>query len=171
MKALFEGRPNAVFLDLSGFDVASQGYLRQRLNELAGGGFVVAKKTLLQRAWQDAFEENTQKSLQEVLDMSAPLAIAISTDSPEKLPKLLLDISKEVHGKKEGERRLLGGLLGEEYLSAGQVKDLADLPEPELLQANLLGVLQNSIGQALNVLQAPSRDLLSILSQKSQASS
>ncbi len=58
-----------------------------------------------------------------------------------------------------------GGLLDGETLVGGDVKRLSDLPAKEVLQAQLLQVMLSPLTRFAGLLNAKSRDLLSILKQ------
>ena len=58
-----------------------------------------------------------------------------------------------------------GGLLDGEVLAGRDVKRLSDLPAKEVLQAQLLQVMLSPVTRFAGLLNAKSRDLLSILKQ------
>ena len=58
-----------------------------------------------------------------------------------------------------------GGLLDGAVLAGGDVKRLSDLPAKEVLQAQLLQVILSPMTRFAGLLNAKSRDLLSILKQ------
>lgn len=164
MEQLFKTRPNVVFLDITGLDVEGQVNLRKKLQSV-GGRLLVAKKTLLKRAWADLFNNELKQDLEMVLSQPLPVALIVGKASAEVLPKAIFQSLAETGF--QGESKVLAGLLGQEFISQAQVQMLATLPGKEQLQGQILGVLQNVSRQFLRVLQAPSNHLVNALYQRS----
>lgn len=85
-----------------------------------------------------------------------------NSDSVE-ISKVLMDFVKDCETAK-----VKGGLLDGRVLRDTDVKRLSDLPAKQVLQAMLLSTIQAPVTRILGVMNAKSRDLLSILKQLSE---
>jgi large subunit ribosomal protein L10 len=167
LQNLFEKESNFLLFDLSGLDVEVQRLLRRKF-KLNQAKLLVAKKTLLRRAWHKILPVDTQKQLEPVLEAPVSVGLAIGAGSPEILPKLFFQVL-QAQGSYQAaliEEKILGGLAEGRFSTAKDLIMLARLPGRRQLQGRLLGTLQGIMAQFLSVLQAPSRSLIVILQQK-----
>lgn len=147
--------PFLLIADYGGMTVPQFETLRTRL-KAQGARFQVAKNTLVRQA-------------------------AISADYPEGFAELLSGQTAFVTGdsdvcaaakelktfqKETGKPALRGGVLDGALLDEASVKALADLPPMEILQAQLLGVLNEPARQLATVLNEPGSSLARVLQAK-----
>lgn len=164
----FTAYPNLLFLDLSQLNVEQQSRLRKAVKEV-GGRLLVVKKTLLRLAWEKVFSQDLRADLEKILAQPLPMAVSFAGGSPEQLPKAVLESLQQILDKKQALDKVLGGVVGGEFLTLQAVQRLASLPGKEQLEAQLLGVLQGSLRRFLWVLKAPSQSLVTLLSLKAQS--
>ena len=141
---LVEPTPHIFLVSYKGLKVAEFDQLRQGLAGMGAECHVVPNR-LLKIALADtefaALGENS---------MTGDNAIVVGGEDPVAVAKLLRDFAKQ----HEPLAVKQGGMNGK-VLQASEVSDLAGLPGREVLLAQLLGVLQ-----------APSRNVVSVLNQK-----
>ena len=131
----------AVVTDFRGIDVNSMVQFRKSVAGLEGAEYKVVKNRLALRA----LEGTDFEGLGELLE--GPNGILISYGDVVEAAKKLTEFMED-----NEDMELKGGALDGSLLSPDQVKALADLPSKEVLQSMLLGVLQ-----------APSRNFVSLL--------
>jgi large subunit ribosomal protein L10 len=80
----------------------------------------------------------------------------------------VVQAAKAIQDYARGSRvlEIKAGLMENRLLSAGEVTSLASLPAKPVLQGQFLGTMTAPIQNLLGVLNAASRDLLSILVQR-----
>lgn len=131
----------AVVTDFRGIDVNSMVQFRKSVAGVDGAEYKVVKNRLALRA----LEGTDFEGLGELLE--GPNGILISYGDVVEAAKKLTEFMDD-----NEDMELKGGALDGSMLSPDQVKALADLPSKEVLQSMLLGVLQ-----------APSRNFVSLL--------
>ena len=131
----------AVVTDFRGIDVNSMVQFRKSVAGLEGAEYKVVKNRLALRA----MEGTDFEGLGELLE--GPNGILLSYGDVVEAAKKLTEFMED-----NEDMELKGGALDGSMLSPDQVKALADLPSKEVLQSMLLGVLQ-----------APSRNFVSLL--------
>ncbi len=141
----------ALFLaNYSGLKVKDQQELRAKVKE-AGGYLKVTKNTLLKIALKNkGFEVET---LSEALTNQNITLFA--TDDPIAPLKAVVDFAKE-HEKPE----VKAGFLGKEVLSAVKISQLASLPSKDELIAQLMRTIRGPLSGLVNVMVAPTRNLV-----------
>ena len=101
-----------------------------------------------------------------VVPRSHPAAVALRRAEHRKrageLAKGLMDEVRVLKAMK-----ILGGLLGDQAVSADDISALAKLPGRPYLQAQLVGSLQAPLGQMVGLLDAPFRNLVHVLTARS----
>jgi len=90
------------------------------------------------------------------------MALILSNADASEVSKVLIKFAKDYEGF-----IVRGGLLDGAFLSEDQVKTLSDLPTREVLLAKLLGTMIAPVTRFAGGLNAKTRDLMSILKQKS----
>ncbi|MDR2197898.1 MAG: 50S ribosomal protein L10 [Deltaproteobacteria bacterium] len=120
----------AVFItDFKGLSMPTLTQIRRRIKN-AGGSFRVAKNTLSRLACDSTGREGVKPYL------TGNNAVAHTENDPVSLAKALTDSAKE-----QEKFVIKCGILGERFLTAEDVKTLAQLPSREALLASLLGTL------------------------------
>ncbi len=147
----FKRQKIAIFSDNHGISVSKLQSLR-RLLKKEEAEYKVAKKTLLDRALEEANVEFRTKELQGEIGVTFGY-------SDEIIPaKTLLKFSRSNETFK-----LLGGILGQRLLSAKDVVILAKLPSKDVLIGKFIGTLQAPMRELVNVLQGNIRNLVTVL--------
>ena len=131
------------FISFAGLTVKSFSELRNQL-AAAGACCQVQKNTLIKEA-ADQLELEL-----EAIDLTASTAMVFGKGDCSAVAKLLVEF-----GKKQEQVKAKGGYMDGAVLSSAEVGALADLPAKPVLQAMLLGVLQ-----------APARNLVTVLNAK-----
>ena len=131
------------FVSYAGLTVKSFSELRNQL-AAANANCKVQKNTLIKKA-ADQLELEL-----EAIDLTAGTAMVYGQGDCSAVAKLLVEF-----GKKQEQVKAKGGYMDGAVLSAAAVGALADLPAKPVLQAMLLGVLQ-----------APARNLVTVLNAK-----
>ena len=132
------------FISYAGLKVKDFSELRDQIAK-EGGFCPVHKNTLIKKA-----AAQLELGGVEGIDLTASTAMVYGNGDCSSVAKLLLEF-----GKKNEQVQAKGGLMDGAVLSPAEVKALADLPAKPVLQAMLLGVLQ-----------APARNLVTVLNAK-----
>ncbi|MFQ6672451.1 MAG: 50S ribosomal protein L10, partial [Candidatus Tectimicrobiota bacterium] len=122
--------------------------------------FRVIKNTLARRAAADT------PLAAATAYIDGPTSVALSYDDVVTPARVLTEYAKE-----EKLFELKGGMLDGRALDVETVRQLAELPSWEVLQARLLSVLQSATVQLLGVLQGTGRSLLGTLQTYAQTKS
>ena len=144
-----------VVLRNKGLTVAEITALRKKLRD-ADATFQVTKNTLFKIALKDSqfpVPDEMFAGMVSVCYFAGP--IATST-------KHLLAVIKEQ------KLELIGALLPDDIFGADEVKRLVDLPTREQLLAQLLGAVQGPATNLVGVLQAPLREIITVLYARSE---
>ncbi|MDF1813456.1 MAG: 50S ribosomal protein L10 [Verrucomicrobiales bacterium] len=149
--------PFMLVADYSGMTVPQFADIRAKLAE-KGAKFQVAKNTFVKRA-ADSAEFPTE--IAEFL--SGQTAIITGEEDVCGAAKVLKDAGKD--GKSPTVR---AGVLDGEFLDEAKVKALADLPSKEILQATLLGLLNQPGTSLVRVLNEPGSALARVLAAKQE---
>ncbi|HLG70200.1 MAG TPA: 50S ribosomal protein L10 [Chloroflexota bacterium] len=145
----------AIFTNYRGLTVKDIADLRNRLRP-ANVKYEVVKNTLTRFAAQKA---DISADLSSVLE--GPTAIAFGHDDVVQAAKAVND-----YARTSRVFEIKAGLLENRVLSAAEITSLASLPAKPQLQAQVLGTMTAPIQNLLGVLNAASRDLLSVLVQR-----
>jgi len=137
-----------VLTNYSGMSAANLTALRRKL-KTAGIDYRVIKNTLARFA-----ADESSKSIKPDI-FEGPIAAAFGYDDPVAPAKLLADFGR---GGDVG-LKIVGGILGENVLSAEQVKELAQLPSREVLLAKVIGGIQWPLTGLVSCLAGPVRGL------------
>ncbi len=140
-----------VFANYQGLKVKQSEALRRTIFE-AQLSMRVTKNTLLRLALRQLGMTIDQT----ILDQ--PLVMIASGDDELAPAKLIKSFTKENEALE-----IVGGLLGDRYLTKNEVIQLADLPSYEQLQAQLVGVLAGPLNRLVRTVQAPLANLVSVL--------
>jgi len=140
----------AVFVSFSGVDVKTASDFRSSVRQV-NGDYKVAKKTLLKRA----LDELKISVPQELL--TGQVGIALDYYSQTSVAKTLHDFTKK------SKFSILGGLMGDEFLDASRVKELALLPGLDVMRARVIGTIQSPISGLVRTLHAIPLQLINVL--------
>lgn len=132
LKGKLSRKKVALFISFNGVDVKTSSDFRKQVRGHQGE-YKVVKKTLLERALGDVKENLPQNSL------AGELGVALDYESEVNVAKTLFDFTKK------SKFTILGGIMGEEYLAADQVKELALLPGLDVMRQRVAGMLQSPI--------------------------
>ena len=154
LSSRLETAPFVALADYRGISVAEVTDLRAKFKD-AGVHYEVIKNKLAKRA----IEGTELESLSELL--SGMTTWIISGEDPIAAAKLLKAETKNL--VKDEKFTIKGGFFDGELLDSKGVTDVAELPSKDELFAMLLGLLQKGPQQVLGVVQAPARDLVTLL--------
>ena len=139
-----------------GLDAAQIVTLRNAVRE-AGGRFMVAKNTLLKRAFEAADYPVPEEAL------TGSTAIAFALSDPPAVAKAIVDFAK---GQDAVEVKI--GFLDRQMISAEQVNALASLPPLPVMRAQLLGTIMAPASQLARLLAEPGRQVAAVLKAYSE---
>lgn len=143
----------AVFLaDYAGLTVQAQGELRAQIRA-AGGELKVSKNRLLKIALKNQGYD-TDALAPELL---GPNLTLFTMDDPATPLKALVEFAK---GNELEKPAIKAGVLGKNVLSLTKVKQLASLPGKSELIAQLMYTIKAPISGMVNVMAAPTRNLV-----------
>ena len=154
LSSRLENAPFVALADYRGISVAEVTDLRAKFKD-AGVHYEVIKNKLAKRA----IEGTELESLAELLQ--GMTTWIISGEDPIAAAKLLKAETNEL--VKNEKFTIKGGFFDGELIDSKGVSDVAELPSKDELFAMLLGLLQKGPQQVLGVVQAPARDLVTLL--------
>ena len=117
--------------------------------------YVISKKTLINVALNNA-------SYSETVDVSkfeGSLGIVFGYDDIISTSKVVYTFSKTNKAL-----RLLGAIMGKEFIGSDKFIELAKLPSKELLIGRVVGLIKSPLSGLVNVLQGNMRNLVLVLS-------
>jgi large subunit ribosomal protein L10 len=143
---------SGVMTEYMGMKNADLTALRRKLGE-SGIDYMVVKNTLARFA-----ADNTNRGFLKD-SLNGPMAIAFGYKDEVEPAKVLLEFIDAA----ETPLKIRGGFIGDQLLSAEDVKTLATIPAKEVLVAQVLGAMQGPISGFVNVCAAPMRGLVTVL--------
>lgn len=147
---------NTFLVSYSGISSSQMNVLRKDLRKKSAK-MRVTKSKIARLALKDQTLEPASASVRDQVAF-----IHTNSDAAE-ISKILVKFSKECKGF-----AVQGGLLQGAFLAKEDVNRLSDLPSREVLIAKLLSLIQSPATKLAYILNAKSRDLLSILKQYSE---
>ena len=145
-----------VIADYQGVKTKDLYRLRTRIHEVQGELHVV-KNTLAIKALQQAGWPVPEDL------MTGSVIMSFGFSDPAAVAKACTTFASEVQNYK-----VKGGLLGNRVIDAAGVKALADLPPRKVLLGGLVATIQGSMTQLVNVLNAPLREIVQVLTARSE---
>lgn len=146
------GSSAVFFADYAGLTVKAQGTLRNAVRA-AGGELKVTKNRLLKIAMKNkGYDTDAIAS-----ELVGPNVTLFTGNDPVAPLKALVDFAKANEMEKP---TIKAGVLGKEVLSITKVKQLASLPSKGELIAKLLYTIKAPLSGMVNVLAAPTRNLV-----------
>lgn len=151
-----DNNQNTFLVSYSGISSSQMNILRKDLRKKSAK-MKVTKSKIARLALKDQILEPASASIRD------QVAFVHSDTDAAEISKILVKFSKECKGF-----AVQGGLLEGAYLGKEDVTRLSDLPSREVLIAKLLSLIQSPATKLAYILNAKSRDLLSILKQYSE---
>jgi large subunit ribosomal protein L10 len=118
---------------------------------------LVSKTSVARIALKEAKQESLAGSIE------GQMALILSNADASEVSKVLVNFAKSYEGFV-----VRGGVLDGAFLTEAEVKTLSDLPSREVLLAKLMGTMNAPLTRFAGALNAKTRDLMSILQQKSE---
>ena len=147
---------NTFLVSYSCISAAQMNILRKDLSRKSAK-MKVTKSKIARIALKDQKLESASSNIKD------QVAFVHSDSDAAEISKILVKFSKECKGF-----AVQGGLLQGAFLPKEDVTRLSDLPSREVLIAKLLSLMQSPATKLAYILNAKSRDLLSILKQYSE---
>jgi large subunit ribosomal protein L10 len=142
-----------IVADYRGLTNAQLVDLRAKLRG-SGARLTVVKNTLTRRAAEEAGTE----AILALLEGPTAIAFVEAEGDPVAVAKALADAAKDTKVL-----ALRGGLLSGQTLTGADVEELAKLPAPEVVKAQLVGAIVAPLTQLLALLAAPLRDIVGLV--------
>jgi large subunit ribosomal protein L10 len=158
LRELLRDAKTFYLVDYQGLSAAQIGALRTKVRD-AGGRMLVAKNTLVNVVLAEQGVEGLESKLK------GPTALILIGDDPVAPAKAITDFAKDHPNDLPAAK---GGILQGAVIEADALTRVAKLPAREQLLSELLGVLQGPLAQAVGVLEASPRNLVSVLTNYSE---
>jgi large subunit ribosomal protein L10 len=142
-----------IVADYRGLTNAQLVELRAKLRG-SGARLTVVKNTLTRRAAEEAGTD----ALLALLEGPTAIAFVEADGDAVAVAKALADAAKDTKVL-----ALRGGILSGQSLSGADVEELAKLPTPDVVKAQLVGVIVAPLTQLAALIAAPLRDLVGVL--------
>ncbi len=140
-----------IITEYKGLTMGDIDTLRRKMRE-AGGEFHIVKNTLGRIAFKQAGLSVEEKAFE------GSTAIGFAFQDAPAVAKMISDYSRTSEFLK-----IKGGYLGQQTMSAADVKNLAELPPLPVMRATLLGVLNAPASRLARTLAEPGRMIASVV--------
>jgi len=151
-----EKKSSTFVVSYRGISSAKMNILRKDLKRKKAE-VLVSKTSVARKALQAAKQDSLAATIE------GQMALILSNADASEVSKVLVKFAKEQEGF-----TVRGGVLDGAFLTEEQVKTLSDLPSREVLLAQLLGTMAAPVSRFVGALNGKTRDLMSILKQKSE---
>lgn len=160
LEAALAGAAVVVATDFTGLATSQIAALRRKIRPFTGR-YTVAKKTLLGRAL-------TRLGLSDSFfgDHVGQVGLVLGRNGEAELARAVMDFRKEAE-----QLTVLGGYIGNEWISAAQVGVLAQLPNREVLRGQVVGTIAAPMGGFVRVLRGNIEGLVRVLEARRVARS
>jgi len=148
----FKTFKSLVFTDYKGMTVKDASDLK-RLCKKQGVEYIVAKKTLIARALENASLKDIN-----VKDLQGNIALVIGFEDEVAPAKITADFAKNHESLK-----MLGGIMENKFIDFAQVEALSKIPSKAELLAKLVGSINAPVSGFVNVLAGNLRGLVGVL--------
>jgi large subunit ribosomal protein L10 len=145
-----------ILADYRGLNVAGLTDLRRKLR-VDHGAFQIVKNTLFKLALEQAGIPFPAEQIE------GTIAAGYCLEEVPPVAKTLTTFARESQIL-----RIRGAILGNDFLDAAGVQDLADLPPREILLAQLLGSVQGPMNSLVSTINAPLRELVQVLQARAE---
>jgi large subunit ribosomal protein L10 len=149
-------KANTFIVSYRGISSAKMNVLRKDLKRKKAK-VLVSKSSVARIALKEAKCEDLGSCIE------GQMALILSDADASEVSKVLVKFAKDYEGFV-----VRGGLLNGAVLTQAQIKTLSDLPSREVLLAKLLGLMAAPMTRFAGALNGKTRDLISILKQKSE---
>lgn len=156
VKLRLNNSPFLIVVEYGGMNVNHFAELRNRLGA-AGASLTVIKNTFLRRSIKDVGYPELDAHL------TGQTAFVVGEKDICASAKILKTFSAEFE-----KPTIRAGILDNSVLDTAQVLALADLPSKEILQAQLLGLLQQPASRLVRTLNEPAASLARVLAAKAK---
>jgi len=140
-----------IIVEYSGLNMKAIDAVRAKARE-AGGEVHVIKNTLM----RNVFKAKGLDAGSKLWEGSTAVGFAFS--DPPAMAKAMSDIAKGNEFFK-----VKGGYLGDQAMTAAQIKTLAEVPPLPVMRATLLGIIQAPASKLVRTLAEPARGLASVV--------
>lgn len=152
LKENFKKAEFAAFVNFHGLNVSAASELRRLLGGL-NTKYLVAKKTLINKAMEDMGFEGNAPSL------DGEIAMAFSEDNPVASARALKDFARK------NSIKLAGGVFENKFIGSETVIMLANIPSREVLLGQFVNVINSPIQGFAGTLNGIIRNFASVLSE------
>ena len=158
IKKLLKDQKLMAFFTFRGLKMEEFSDLRNNVKE-KGGLIKVVKKTLFKLS----LEKASIKLPDEIFGVKDQFAVLFGFSDDPSILKLIDKLSKSKEGVK-----IISGYFEGNYLLPQEVKDLASIPSRDALLSKLLWIMNYPKLSFINVIRAPLRDFIFVLSLKAK---
>src|SRR3989344_9105425 len=154
LESYLKNQTSVAFVDFKGLKVKDMLALRKQLKQ-SGAKFIVAKKTLLQKAFKNANIEVDFKG------MEGEIAAVFAAEDAIAPVKNISDFAKTNEHVK-----LRGGYMEGSVLDIATITALANLPPLQVLRGQFVGTVAAPLSGFMNVLQGNIKGLMTVLTRR-----
>ncbi len=148
----FEKQKSMVFVDFTGTKVKDISEARKEMKK-SDCEFKIAKKTLMKVALKEKKMDIPEE------DFNGEIGIGFGFEDEVMPFRILGGVSKKTNTLK-----LLGGLIGKNFIKKEEAQTISELPDRNELLAKVVGSISSPLNGLVNVLQGNLRGLICVLS-------
>ncbi len=147
----------AIIAEYRGMTVAELTTLRTNLRR-SKAEFKVLKNRVTKKAVDEIAKAQNLQNDEINSHLKGPLGVAFLYGDAAQGTKAILDYSRE-----NDKLKIIGGLVGPQYMSPAELKIVADLPPKEVLLSQIVGSLVSPHRGLVTVLSGVSRNLVQVI--------